>query len=136
MTEVVEKVETESVNLTDKIKASANQIWLAGLGAYAKAEAEGVKVVQSLIEEGEEVESRMEKIKDDATASSGALKDKASKSIEELKATVNSYIEKVEAVLEQGTSSVISFLGLPSKGDIDALTKKIDSLNRSVKALK
>lgn len=136
MTEVVEKVEAESVNLTGKIKASANQIWLVGLGAYAKAEAEGLKVVKSLIEEGEEVESRMEKIKDDATTSSDALKEKASKSLEEIKTAVNGYIEKVESLLEQGSSSVISFLGLPSKSDIEALTKKIDSLNRSVKALK
>ncbi len=42
--------------LVATIKESANQIWLAGLGAFAKAQAEGGKVFEALVEEGEAIQ--------------------------------------------------------------------------------
>jgi hypothetical protein len=34
------------------VKDSAQQIWLAGLGAFAKAQEEGTKVFEALVKEG------------------------------------------------------------------------------------
>ena len=36
--------------MADRVKESANQIWLAGLGAYSKAEEEGGKLVEALVQ--------------------------------------------------------------------------------------
>jgi poly(hydroxyalkanoate) granule-associated protein len=41
-----------------KIRESANQIWLAGLGAFSKAQQEGTKMFETLVEEGEKVQER------------------------------------------------------------------------------
>src|SRR5262245_17187506 len=38
--------------LAGAVKASAQQIWLAGMGAFAKAQGEGTKVFEALIKEG------------------------------------------------------------------------------------
>ena len=38
--------------LSDAVKESAQQIWLAGLGAFSKAQAEGGKVFEALVKEG------------------------------------------------------------------------------------
>ena len=38
--------------LSGAIKESAQQIWLAGLGAFAKAQEEGGKAFESLVKEG------------------------------------------------------------------------------------
>ena len=38
--------------MADKVKDSANQIWLAGLGAFNKAQAEGSKAFEALVQEG------------------------------------------------------------------------------------
>ena len=38
--------------LTSTIKESTQQIWLAGLGAYAKAQEEGGKIFEALVQEG------------------------------------------------------------------------------------
>jgi poly(hydroxyalkanoate) granule-associated protein len=43
------------------IRESANRIWLAGLGAFAKTQEEGEKLFQSLVEEGEKIEKRAKK---------------------------------------------------------------------------
>ena len=47
------------------IRESANRIWLAGLGAFAKTQEEGEKLFQSLIEEGEKVEKNAKKAAED-----------------------------------------------------------------------
>ena len=38
--------------LASTVKESAQQIWLAGLGAFSKAQEEGTKVFESLVKEG------------------------------------------------------------------------------------
>jgi hypothetical protein len=44
--------------LAVKIRESANQIWLAGLAAFPKAEQEGVTMFEALVAEGEKVQER------------------------------------------------------------------------------
>ena len=53
--------ETTVAQVAVKIRESANQIWLAGLGAFSKAEQEGVKMFEALVAEGEKVEERIGK---------------------------------------------------------------------------
>ncbi len=48
--------DTTEYQLAEKIRESANQIWLAGLGAFSKAEQEGVKMFDALVAEGEKVQ--------------------------------------------------------------------------------
>jgi len=38
--------------LASSVKESAQQIWLAGMGAFSKAQEEGSKVFESLVKEG------------------------------------------------------------------------------------
>ena len=44
--------------VAEKIKESAGQIWLAGLGAFATAQKEGVKMFEALVAEGEKFQER------------------------------------------------------------------------------
>ena len=50
--------ETTETQLAAKVRESANQIWLAGLGAFSKAQQEGVKMFEALVAEGEKVQER------------------------------------------------------------------------------
>ena len=50
--------ETTETQLAAKVRESANQIWLAGLGAFSKAQKEGVKMFEALVAEGEKVQER------------------------------------------------------------------------------
>ena len=44
--------------LASTVKESAQQIWLAGLGAFAKAQEEGGKVFGARAKEGESIQSK------------------------------------------------------------------------------
>ncbi|HCB39950.1 MAG TPA: poly(hydroxyalkanoate) granule-associated protein, partial [Gammaproteobacteria bacterium] len=48
--------------MADRVKESANQIWLAGLGAYSKAEEEGGKLFEALVQDGEKLEAKTRSI--------------------------------------------------------------------------
>jgi hypothetical protein len=54
--------------LASTVKESAQQIWLAGLGAFAKAQEEGGKVFDALVKEGESIQSKTRKITDERIA--------------------------------------------------------------------
>ena len=56
---MVKKLKALSENqLAQTVRESAQQIWLAGLGAYAKAQEEGNKVFDALVKEGETIQKK------------------------------------------------------------------------------
>src|ERR1035438_8937465 len=64
---MVRKLKSLADNSGDKqlaktVRDSAQQIWLAGLGAFAKAQAEGSKVFDALVKEGQTIRSRTRKV--------------------------------------------------------------------------
>jgi len=48
--------------LASMVRDSAQQIWLAGLGAFSKAQEEGARVFNALVKEGKGLESRTRKV--------------------------------------------------------------------------
>ena len=47
--------------LTGEVRDFARQVWLAGLGAFARAQEEGGKVFDTLVQEGQAVDAQMKK---------------------------------------------------------------------------
>jgi poly(hydroxyalkanoate) granule-associated protein len=97
-----------------KVKESANQIWLAGLGAFAKGQEEGLKFFESLVREGE-------KVQHNATKAAGAR-------IADVKAQATGTWGKLERVFEERVSKALHGLNVPTKKDIDALSKRVSEL--------
>ena len=50
--------ESGELQFAAKIREVANQIWLAGLGAFSMAQKEGVKMFEALAAEGEKAQER------------------------------------------------------------------------------
>src|SRR4249920_1802333 len=61
---MAEKRSSES-HLRAAVKDSAQEIWLAGLGAFAKAQEEGQKVFKALVREGTSIQTRTMKVTED-----------------------------------------------------------------------
>ncbi|HTS52341.1 MAG TPA: phasin family protein [Burkholderiales bacterium] len=100
---------------------SAHQIWLAGLGAFAKAQAEGTKLFESLVKEGEAVQARAGKA--------------ANAQFAQMSKSASGAWDKLEQVFEERVSRSLNRLGVPTYNDIQALTKHVNELNASVQQL-
>ena len=117
--------EPSNKRLPRGIRGSANQIWLAGLAAFEKAQAEGSKVFDTLVREGEAVEARSKKL--------------AAERIEAAKARVHGAttkaagtVDKLEQVFQERVSRSLKSLGVPSHNDLERLTKQVEELRQAV----
>lgn len=118
--------------LAQTVKDSAQQIWLAGLGAFAKAQGEGTKVFETLMKEGANLHRKTqavaeEKIGDVAgkmSAMAGQVGDKA-----------NAHWDKLESIFEERTARALNKLGVPTAKDVAALTERVEALAAAVTAL-
>lgn len=111
--------------MAEKVKESANQIWLAGLGAYSKAEQEGSKLFEALVQDGEKLEAKTR-----------ALVDKplhvAKETVETVRARATGSWEKVEKAFDQRVSRALHRLNIPTRADVEQLNERIAELAAEV----
>jgi poly(hydroxyalkanoate) granule-associated protein len=119
-------------NLASTVRDSAQQIWLAGLGAFSKAQAEGGKVFEALVKEGKGLEALTRNF---AGARVSKVSQNFSKATEEATKTATQTWDKLEQVFESRVERSLGRLGVPSKKEIDALSQRVDALTESVQKL-
>lgn len=107
--------------LATAIRDSASQIWLAGLGAFTKAQEEGSKMFDALVKEGEAVQSRIKK------ATNERMADARSKA--------TGTWDKLEEVFESRVERALHSLNVPTKKDIDSLSKRVSELTAVTRKL-
>ena len=107
--------------LSTTIRESAQQIWLAGLGAFAKAQQEGTKVYDALIREGEAIQKKTRKVTEDK--------------VTEMAAKATGTWDKLEQVFENRVARSLHSLGVPTKGDVETLSRRVAELKAEVEKL-
>jgi poly(hydroxyalkanoate) granule-associated protein len=114
--------ETTTVSqLAVKIRDSANQIWLAGLGAFAKAQQEGADMFEALVAEGEKVQERTKTAADERVTQ---VREKATETW-----------DKLEKVFEERVGRALHVLNVPTRKDIDVLSKRVHELTAITKKM-
>ena len=114
-----------SKNLGKAYKDSAQQIWLAGLGAFSKAQADGSKAFESLVKEGQALQSKAQATAQEKFAE---VTSKANGMTGELLSKATGQWDKLEGIFEERVSKALKKMGIPTNQDIEALNKKIDAL--------
>jgi poly(hydroxyalkanoate) granule-associated protein len=107
------------------IMESAHKVWLAGLGAVAMAEEEGGKFFSSLMEKGQKLEGK-----------SREQVEKAKGTVAGMKTVAESYWETFGRTVDDQMTAVIHRIGVPTKDEIEALTKKVEDLTVAVDNLR
>ena len=118
--------------LASTVKDSAQQIWLAGMGAFSRAQAEGTKVFETLVKEGA---SLQKKTQADVEEKIGAVTGKMTSMASDVQAKAGQHWDKLEGIFEERTAKALNKLGVPSAKDVDALTARIDELSAKVAKL-
>jgi poly(hydroxyalkanoate) granule-associated protein len=125
------KTQSES-QLRAAVKDSAQEIWLAGLGAFAKAQEEGQKVFKALVREGAGIQKRTMKVTEDRVNEVTARVTKVAAGLQK---QANGTWDKLETVFEARVERALTRLGVPTNKEIAALTKRVEELTRSVGTL-
>ena len=118
--------------LAQTVKDSAQQIWLAGMGAFSKAQEEGGKVFETLVKEGMSLqkktqgmaEEKISEVTGKMSAMAGTVTSKAGQNW-----------DKLEAIFEQRTAKALGKLGVPTAKDVEVLTQRVEELAAAVARL-
>jgi poly(hydroxyalkanoate) granule-associated protein len=114
------------------IMESAQQIWLAGLGAFAKAQGEGGKLFEALMREGSSLEQKTRRI---ATGKVEEVRGAVESGVTQVRERTQETWDKLEQVFENRVSRALGKLGVPGRKELDELAKHVEELNREVKRL-
>lgn len=112
------------------IMESAQQIWLAGLGAFAKAQAEGGKLFDTLVKEGGAIERKTRKFTDSKVHE---VRGAVESGVGAARQRATDTWDRLEKVFEDRVSRSLSRLGVPGRQDMDALAARVEELARAVR---
>jgi len=108
-------------SVADDVKATARKVWLAGLGALSVAEAEGTKVFNKLVEQGEQFEDRSKPKVEELKARAARTREKTSDKIRSL-----------EKRVETAVSSRLQGAGMAAQAQVDDLQARIAELEAAL----
>lgn len=111
------------------MRDSAQQIWLAGLGAFAKAQAEGSKAFDSLVKEGMATQrsgtpGAEERLRETAERMASAAAEFGTRAAAPW--------GKLEGIFEERVARAITKLGIPTVAEVQALDARIKALEREL----
>jgi poly(hydroxyalkanoate) granule-associated protein len=111
------------------VRDSAQQIWLAGLGAFSKAQEEGGKVFEALVKEGETLHQKTRSIAEAKVAEvTGNVSKAASQISGRAQSAATETWDKLEQVFEDRVARALKRMGVPTAHELEALSKRIDGL--------
>jgi len=120
---------SDNAALKDHIRDSANHIWLAGLGAFAKAQQEGSKVFDSLIKDGLHMQQQTQQVAEEKIAqATHTMSNLASQFTER----AGGSWDRLETLFEQRVAKAMHRLGWPSADDVAALHARIAALEQAL----
>ena len=113
--------EFDPQDMSQRMKDSAQHIWLAGLGAFAKAQEEGSKVFENLVKEG----SHLQQTTQQAQA-------KMTEAAEKMGQMATGQMDKLETIFEERVAKALKSMGLPSAEDVAALQARVEQLEKQL----
>lgn len=115
--------------LAKAVRDSAQEIWLAGLGAFAKTQEEGGKVFDAFVTEGKTLQS---KVRDAADTVSGRFSDAR---VSELTGKMVGGWTRFGKLVEEGAADALGRAGVATKTEIATLARRVSKIADDVEQL-
>lgn len=123
---------TDAKDFARMVLESPRQIWLAGLGAFSRAQLEGTKVFETLVKQGEAVEARTRSA---ASQTAAAARTAARTKAKEMQQMAGGTWDKLEKVFEERVARALTRLGVHTQSDVERLAARVDALSEAVNEL-
>ena len=111
--------------VSDNVKEQAQQIWLAGLGAFAKAQEDGSKAFEKLVSDGITMQRKVHTTAEEKLAEATQ---KATQAAHTLSERATGQWGKLEGIFEDRVAKALHSLGLPSAAEMTALHARVAAL--------
>ena len=104
---------------------SARQAWLAGVGAWTRAQSEGSKLFDGLVRDGMAAER-------EGSRFAGA-RETVDRGAEDVRGFATHTWDRLGQVVEDTVQRSLARLGVPSREDVEALERRIDALEAELR---
>ena len=118
------KPDFDPLKMSEHMKDSAQQIWLAGMGAFAKAQQEGTKVFETLVKDGTKLQEATQQAQAKVTEAAHKMTAMAS----DMGQRASGQMDKLEGIFEERVAKALQSMGLPSAQDLAALEARVAAL--------
>lgn len=109
-----------------RLSDSAQQVWLAGLGALGRAQAEGGRFFDGLVKEGEAWEARRRERHGEQEP---GWRDNVEQSLDDAREKASGTWNKVEKAFDDQVQGVLKRLRVPTADEVTALEARLDALS-------
>lgn len=116
--------------LGKSISESAQQIWLAGMGAFNRAQSEGGKLFESLVRDGLSLEQTARKF---AGKRAEVVREVVEDRVGQARERAADTWDKLEKVFEDRVQRALVKLGVPGRDDLHALTQRVEKLSTELR---
>ena len=120
----------QAERLGKSITESAQQIWLAGMGAFNRAQAEGSKLFEGLVRDGLSLEQTARSI---AGNRANVVRDAVEGRVDQARERATDTWDKLEKVFEARVQRALVKLGVPGRDDLNALTDRVERLTAELR---
>jgi poly(hydroxyalkanoate) granule-associated protein len=125
-----------AANPSARMLDTLHRIWLAGLGAAAKAQRGAPQLMEELVEEGARVHSETRGAAEKALRELlGNTKATIDARVGQVRGHANDALENLEKIFQTRVHRVLTQLGVPSAEEVESLSTRVSALNDSVKQL-
>src|SRR6478735_33187 len=122
--------QAQAERLSKSLSESAQQIWLAGVGAFGRAQAEGSKLFEGLVKEGLNLEQTARKL---AGNRADVVRDAVESRVGQARERAVDTWDRLEKVFEERVQRALVKLGVPNREDLAALVDRVDALTAELR---
>ena len=117
-------------HLSRSLVESAQQIWMAGVGAFTRAQGEGSKLFEALVTEGMNIEKTTRQL---AGGRVDAVRDAMEDKVGAVRGRASDTWDRLEKVFEDRVQRALNRLGIPGRDDLNALSNRVDALTAQLR---
>jgi len=118
------KPDFDPLKMSEHMKESAQQIWLAGMGAFAKAQQEGTKVFETLVKDGTQLQAATQQAQAKVTEAAHKMSAMAT----DMGQRASGQMDKLEGIFEERVAKALQSMGLPSAQALSELEARVAAL--------
>lgn len=122
--------QAQAERLTRALGESAQQIWLAGIGAFGRAQAEGTRLFEALVKEGMEFERTARRV---AGGGAEVVRDALESGVGQARERATGTLGRIEKAFEDRVQRTLVKLGVPDRDDLAALGRRLETLTAELR---